>query len=332
MFQASPRSCVTTSDAEPELVAQPQQQGEDLAADRRVQAAHRLVGDDHLGLEGERAGDHAPAGAARRTARAGSGAQNRSAGRSPARVERLGDELVLARSSRRDPVDAQALRDRLVAPCAAGSASRSGPAGPAAPAAGRPAGRRARCRARRRRRATRPTSAAAGRASCGPGSSCRSRTRRPGRRSRRAATSRSTPSTARAAGAPCPPRTTRRSSRASSGAALPAAARRRPSRGVVLIEALLDVADVGPGRRGAVLADEQAGRRPVRAGRRAAAGRGARSGDGHRAARVEAGSRSAAPPGPAGRRAARAGRARRRVADRRERRRERRGVRVRGRR
>ena len=57
MFQASPRSWVTTSSGQAQVVAQPQQQREDLAADRGVQRGHRLVGDEHVGLEHERAGD-----------------------------------------------------------------------------------------------------------------------------------------------------------------------------------------------------------------------------------------------------------------------------------
>ncbi len=43
-----------------QFVAQPQQQGEDLAADRRVKARHRLVGDDDLRVEDERSRDHHP--------------------------------------------------------------------------------------------------------------------------------------------------------------------------------------------------------------------------------------------------------------------------------
>ena len=42
----------------PKLVAEPQQQLEDLAADGGVQVRHGLVRDDHLRIEHERAGDH----------------------------------------------------------------------------------------------------------------------------------------------------------------------------------------------------------------------------------------------------------------------------------
>ena len=48
---------MTTSADRPELVAQPQQQREDLAAHRGVQRGHRLVGDEHLRVERQRAGD-----------------------------------------------------------------------------------------------------------------------------------------------------------------------------------------------------------------------------------------------------------------------------------
>ena len=43
-----------------QFVAQPQQQGEDLPANRRVEARHRLVGDDDLRVEDERSRDHHP--------------------------------------------------------------------------------------------------------------------------------------------------------------------------------------------------------------------------------------------------------------------------------
>ena len=43
-----------------QFVAQPQQQGEDLPANRRVEARHRLVGDDDLRVENEGSRDHHP--------------------------------------------------------------------------------------------------------------------------------------------------------------------------------------------------------------------------------------------------------------------------------
>ena len=58
IVHASPRSWVTMRIEIRILVAQLHQQPQDLAADRRVEVRHRLVGDDDLGLERERAGDH----------------------------------------------------------------------------------------------------------------------------------------------------------------------------------------------------------------------------------------------------------------------------------
>ena len=72
MFQARPRSWVTTSTPEPELVAQLEQQRQDLAADRGVQAGHRLVGDQQVRARARARRRSARAAAARRTARAGS--------------------------------------------------------------------------------------------------------------------------------------------------------------------------------------------------------------------------------------------------------------------
>ena len=43
-----------------QFVAQPQQQGENLTAHRRVEARHRLVGDDDLRVEDESSRDHHP--------------------------------------------------------------------------------------------------------------------------------------------------------------------------------------------------------------------------------------------------------------------------------
>ena len=94
-----------------ELVAQPQQQRQDLAAHRGVQRGHRLVGDEHLGLEDERAGDDdALALAAGQLVRV---AQEEALGRAqPGPRQRLGDQLP--RSSPAHAVDPQALGHRLV--------------------------------------------------------------------------------------------------------------------------------------------------------------------------------------------------------------------------
>ena len=176
---------MTTSDAEPELLAQLEQQRQDLAADRGVEAGDRLVGDQQLRLERERAGDQHPLPlAARQLVRV---AQEERLGRTqPGRRQGGGDQLGLARPGLRDQlVDAQALGDRLVdgvprveraervleheldvAPERLQPRGRSGRAAP--PPAHLAGGRRR-----------------AGRPACGPASSCRSPTRRPAPRPRR---------------------------------------------------------------------------------------------------------------------------------------------------
>ena len=84
-------------DAEAELLAQLEQQRQDLAADRRVEAGDRLVGDQQLRLEGQRAGDqHALPLAAGQLVRV---AQEQRLGRpQPGRRQRGGDQLGLARA------------------------------------------------------------------------------------------------------------------------------------------------------------------------------------------------------------------------------------------
>ena len=61
---ARPEVVCDDQDREPEFGAELHEQREDLAADRRVQVRHRLVGDDHLRFEHERArrSPHAAAG------------------------------------------------------------------------------------------------------------------------------------------------------------------------------------------------------------------------------------------------------------------------------
>jgi hypothetical protein len=55
-----PQVVVTTSTDRPRLLAQPEQQREDLAADRGVQRRDRLVGDEDAWLQRQGAGDHHP--------------------------------------------------------------------------------------------------------------------------------------------------------------------------------------------------------------------------------------------------------------------------------
>ena len=102
-----------------EQIRQPQfplellQQVDDLRPDRHVERADRLVGDDHRGVERERPRQRPPAGAARRTARAGN------AGRV------TGDSPTTSSSSRTrwlplgagpDVVDAERLGDARAGP------------------------------------------------------------------------------------------------------------------------------------------------------------------------------------------------------------------------
>ena len=119
---------------EPEVVAQAQEQREDLAADGGVEAGHRLVGDDHVGLEDEGAGDDdALALAAGQLVRV---AQEEPLGRpEPGARQRLGDPLLLAVG---DAVDPQALGDGLVDAVPRVERRRSGPGGRAGRAGGRP--------------------------------------------------------------------------------------------------------------------------------------------------------------------------------------------------
>ncbi len=58
MSATTPRSWVIMISAVPRLLLQPQQQVEDLRLDGRVERGGGLVGDDQLGLEGERHRDH----------------------------------------------------------------------------------------------------------------------------------------------------------------------------------------------------------------------------------------------------------------------------------
>ena len=101
-------------DAETELLTELEQEREDLAADRRVEAGDRLVGDQQLRLEGERAGDqHALPLATGQLVRVAQEQRlrrpqpgRRQGGRHPLGLARprLGDQLV----------DPQALGDRVV--------------------------------------------------------------------------------------------------------------------------------------------------------------------------------------------------------------------------
>ena len=60
MFHARPEVVGHHHDAHAQVLAQLEQQGEDLAADRGVERGDRLVGEDQLGPERERAGDQHP--------------------------------------------------------------------------------------------------------------------------------------------------------------------------------------------------------------------------------------------------------------------------------
>ena len=57
-WATTPKSCVTNSMADAELLGQRLQQLEDLQLRRDVERRGRLVGDDERGAAGERAGDH----------------------------------------------------------------------------------------------------------------------------------------------------------------------------------------------------------------------------------------------------------------------------------
>ncbi len=102
--------------AEPELLAELEQQRQDLAADRGVERGHRLVGDQQLGSHRERAGDqHAlplPAGQL-----VGVAQEERLRRAQPGGRQGGGDQLGLGAALRvgvDQPVDPQSLGDRLV--------------------------------------------------------------------------------------------------------------------------------------------------------------------------------------------------------------------------
>lgn len=93
-----------------ELVAQPKEQGQDLAADGGVQRRHRLVGHDHLGIQDQRTGDHDTLALA--TGELVRGAQVEALGRAKSGSgEGVRDPLGLVGDVAMDP---QALRDGLV--------------------------------------------------------------------------------------------------------------------------------------------------------------------------------------------------------------------------
>ena len=116
-----------------EVVAQPQQQREDLAAHRRVQRGDRLVGDQHLRVQRQRAGDH-------HALPLTTGQLVRVAQEEPLRRPQSRRATALARpppprpAARGSAGPRQPPRRRS----AAGSASPSGPAAPAGPAGGTP--------------------------------------------------------------------------------------------------------------------------------------------------------------------------------------------------
>ena len=133
------------------LVAQPQQQRQDLAADRGVERGHRLVGDDHRRVQRERAGDDdALALAAGQLVRVAEEEPLRRPQSGPG--QRVRDQL----SPRcRGSCGSAGPRRRPRRPTGAGSARRSGPAA-----------RAARCGGRR----AAPSSSSR---AAGPGSGCR---------------------------------------------------------------------------------------------------------------------------------------------------------------
>ena len=174
-----------------------EQQAQDLPADRRVEAGHRLVGHQQLGLHHHRPGDDHPlalptrqlVGVAQeeplRRAETAAGQCLRHPGllvRKPVDARALGHDLVdrLAGVERAGRILEHELRLRGATPAA------------------RPAtGRRATVEAR-----PRPRSSAAARAPSGPAWSCRTPTPPPGPAPRPWRTSRSTPSTALATAPP----------------------------------------------------------------------------------------------------------------------------------
>ena len=162
-------------DRQPQLVAQPQQQREDLAAHGRVQRRHRFVGDDHVRLQHERPrDDHALALTAGQLVRV---AQEEALRRSqPSAGQRVGDAVALVA---RHAVDAQTLGDGLVDRVPRVQRPRRVlqdqlDAAAVGPQPGRGVRQRAARGARRRRWSARP-----GRGSPARAMSCRSRTRRP---------------------------------------------------------------------------------------------------------------------------------------------------------
>jgi hypothetical protein len=92
---------------EPQAFRQVDEEVQDLRLDRDVEGAHRLVGDQQVGLRGERAGDRDPlALAARELAREAPGEH----GGEPDQFEQFGDARPTA-AAVRDTVDAQRLAD-----------------------------------------------------------------------------------------------------------------------------------------------------------------------------------------------------------------------------
>ena len=172
-----------------ELVAELHQQREDLAADRRVEVRHGLVGDDHVRIEHEGAGDH---DALTLSARELVGVvQVEALGRAQARArERLRDQVLLGLAVRAlfDLVDPQTLGDDLVDRLAGVERGRRVLEDHLDLAAERPqalrVGRRAPCRGTR----SSPCRAGSARGSRAPSWSCRSPTRPPARGPRPRAT------------------------------------------------------------------------------------------------------------------------------------------------
>ena len=181
MFQARPRSWVMTRAPRPELVLQPQQQGEDLAPDRRVEGGDRLVRHQELAAREPGPRDDDPLALAPESSCGSDGREARRRAQLGALERRLDLTALVAGQ----PVDAQTLGDRLVDAVPGVERARrvledeldAAPEGVAAPgwswerlAVGRAPGRSRR---------------GAGRGACAPRWSCPSRTARRGPRPRR---------------------------------------------------------------------------------------------------------------------------------------------------
>ena len=113
----------------PMLALELAQQVEDLCLDRDVERRHRLVGDQQLGLERDRAGDADPlalaAGELVRIAVVVLGVE-------PDAIHQLLDAALALAVARVQPVDDERVGDDRARPSCAGSATSTGPGRPSA--------------------------------------------------------------------------------------------------------------------------------------------------------------------------------------------------------